>query len=92
LICIIRRDYAASLLAGGHVLVVCGCNSDPDATALRCPRYRQGEDVSSVFFQLHVAGAVLVLGGALTFARLRLREAKAAAAAAVSVDDRGSRK
>ena len=71
--CKVLPDYAASLLAGGHVLVVCGCSPDKDA-ALSCPRYRQVQDHTSALFQLHVAGAVLVLGGALAFARLRLRE------------------
>jgi hypothetical protein len=71
--CKVLPDYAASLLAGGHVLAVCGCSPDKDS-ALSCPRYRQADDLTSSLFQLHVAGAVLVLGGALAFARLRLRE------------------
>ena len=64
-----------SLLAGGHTLLICGCNSNPQ---LRCPSYRrEQEDSTSIFFWLHAVGAVLVVSGALVFARLRLRAAEA---------------
>ena len=37
------------------------------------PESSHGAFLSSVYFQLHLLGAALVLGGALSYARLRLR-------------------
>ena len=73
--CKVLPDYACSLLASGRALAVCACHLAAVGAArqpLQCPAYKH-ESLSSVYFQLHLLGAALVLGGALSYARLRLR-------------------
>ena len=73
--CKVLPDYACSLLASGRTLAVCACHLAAVGAArqpLQCPAYKH-ESLSSVYFQLHLLGAALVLGGALSYARLRLR-------------------
>ena len=72
--CKVLPDYACSLLASGRTLAVCACHLAAVGAArqpLQCPAYKH-ESLSSVYFQLHLLGAALVLGGALSYARLRL--------------------
>lgn len=66
--CKVVPDYLATIIASGHMLVVCGCDALPST----CPSYRR-EDFNSGYFRLHLVGAFLVIVGALGYAIQRYK-------------------